>query len=185
MSAVSVRVVQSSTDSSADAAGAGPACAEAFDPELHEVLPFSSGTVQALRTFGVVHLYRPTPVPDAAAGTGPHGVQPLTLPVTDTVCALGVPGSLSVADFCAFVGAMLPRVKDMRVIRDERGHPAARGALEAAAGQLWLAGQETLVYTYAVLLRFDAASSAEEFFRFYHGRAVRAHGTVPPLSEVD
>ena len=176
MSAVSVRVVQSSTDSSGDA-GAGPAEAAGVDPELLEVLPFSSGTVQALRTFGVVHLYRPTPAPEATATTGAQGApQPLTLPVTDTVCALGVPGSLSLADFCAFVGAMLPRVKDMRVIRDERGHPAARGALDAAVGHPLLAGQEAPVFTYSVLLRFDAASSAEEFFRFYHGRAVRLQG---------
>jgi hypothetical protein len=68
---------------------------------------------------------------------------------------LGVPGSLAVSDFCNFCGAMLPRIAEMRLVRDE-------GAL----------GED--VFRYAVLLRFDTPAAAVEFYRFYHGRAVRA-----------
>lgn len=172
MSAVSVRVVQSSDVSDAGATAVEESATESAASTSLETFPFSSGNPRIERICGVVHLYRPTPV--QAEATGAQGVQPHALPVTDTVCALGVPGGLSVADFCAFVGAMLPRVKDMRIVRDERGKVAAsEGTTEKQPG----AGHEE-VFTYAVLMRFDTPSSAEEFFRFYHGRAVR---WLPPL----
>ncbi len=160
MSAVSVRIVRAEA-AAAESSGAGPAaCADGTceaEADAFE-LPFFSGNPRVERVSGVVHLYRPTPAgvpaspPHAPSSSSPAAV---ALPVTDAVCALGVPGTLSVADFCQFLGAWLPRVRDMRLVRDER----ARG--EDA-------------FRYAALLRFDAPSAAEEFYRFYHGRAVRA-----------
>jgi len=165
MSAVSVRVVQNTEAGSGSSDGSE--AAEASSTWL-DTLPFSSGNPRVERICGVVHLYRPTPAQTEAPGAG--GVHPPTLPVTDTVCALGVPGGLSVADFCAFVGAMLPRVKDMRIVRDERDVSAPT---ETSEGEHRRAGNETPAFTYAVIMRFDVPGSAEEFFRFYHGRAVR------------
>lgn len=161
MSAVSVRVVQNTE------AGSGSSDGSEASSTWLDTLPFSSGNPRVERICGVVHLYRPTPAQTEAPGAGGGPTHPPTLPVTDTVCALGVPGGLSVADFCAFVGAMLPRVKDMRIVRDERDVSAPTQTSEGGAGN------ETPAFTYAVIMRFDVPGSAEEFFRFYHGRAVR------------
>ena len=147
MSALSVRIVQPAGDADAsDSAAAADV----------QALPFFSGNPRVERVSGVVHLYRPT-LSDAGASGSPGGgasAAASALPATDTMCVLGVPGSLAVSDFCQFCGAMLPRIADMRLVRDED----ARG---------------DDVFRYAVLLRFDTPAAAVEFYRFYHGRAVR------------
>ena len=152
MSALSVRIVQPARD---DAAEAGTSSSAAGAVVEVQALPFFSGNPRVERVSGVVHLYRPSETDAAASGSHGSGTAAsATLPATDTMCVLGVPGSLAVSDFCQFCGAMLSRIVDMRLVRDE----GARG---------------DDVFRYAVLLRFDAAAAAVEFYRFYHGRAVR------------
>jgi hypothetical protein len=152
MSALSVRIVQPAHDDAADAEAGASASGAAADVQA---LPFFSGNPRVERISGVVHLYRPSQS-DAGAAGSPGGGAPAgaALPATDTMCVLGVPGSLAVSDFCQFCGAMLPRIADMRLVRDEQA-----------------SGDD--VFRYAVLLRFDTAAAAVEFYRFYHGRAVR------------
>jgi len=167
MSAVSVRIVQRTGGSSGDEASASSAERELAEDvtEASDLLamPFFSGNPRVERLSGVVHLYRAVVQPSPGVGGSPSPAVP-PLPVTDAVCALGVPASLSVADFCQFVGAMLPRVRDMRLVRDSQ----ARG---------------DDAFRYAVLLRFDAPAAAEEFFRFYHGRAVRCAASCCPCAQ--
>jgi hypothetical protein len=153
MSALSVRIVQPAAGDAGDAAAGASDSAAAADVQA---LPFFSGNPRVERVSGVVHLYRPTLSDGAAAGSPGVGASAAVsaLPATDTMCVLGVPGSLAVSDFCQFCGAMLPRISDMRLVRDED----ARG---------------DDVFRYAVLLRFDTPAAAVEFYRFYHGRAVR------------
>ena len=152
MSALSVRIVQPARDDAAEAGAGSSAVGSVVEVQA---LPFFSGNPRVERVSGVVHLYRPSET-DAAASGSPGGgaAASAALPATDTMCVLGVPGSLAVSDFCQFCGAMLPRIVDMRLVRDE----GARG---------------DDVFRYAVLLRFDTAAAAVEFYRFYHGRAVR------------
>ena len=152
MSALSVRIVQPAREDAAEGGADSAAAGASLDVQA---LPFFSGNPRVERVSGVVHLYRPTQT-DAAASGSPGGgaATSAALPATDTMCVLGVPGSLAVSDFCQFCGAMLPRIADMRLVRDED----ARG---------------DDVFRYAVLLRFDTAAAAVEFYRFYHGRAVR------------
>jgi hypothetical protein len=140
MSAVSVRIVQSPAEADAHA-------------DATEELHFSSGNPRVERLTGVVHLYRPAG-PALPASPEQHGSP---LPATASLCVLGVPATMAVADFCQFCGAMLARVAEMKLVRSGGG--------EMRPGE---------ASRYAVLLRFDAPASAVEFYRFYHGRAVCA-----------
>ena len=157
MSALSVRIVQPARDDAAEQAETSASAAV----DTH-ALPFFSGNPRVERISGVVHLYRPSQGDAAGSGSPGGGAASGTaLPATDTMCVLGVPGSLAVSDFCQFCGAMLPRIADMRLVRDEQA-----------------SGDD--VFRYAVLLRFDTPAAAVEFYRFYHGRAVRRSALAGP-----
>jgi hypothetical protein len=158
MSALSIRIVQPA-EAEAVAGGAGDDAAgveDAVPAHGVDALPFFSGNPRVERVSGVVHLYRPSHA-IAGGALSPRGAAAASaapLPNTDTICVLGVPGSLAVSDLCQFCGAMLPRIADMRLVRDEQA-----------------CGED--VFRYAALLRFDTPAAAVEFYRFYHGRAVR------------
>ena len=70
-------------------------------------------------------------------------------------CALGVPSSMSLSDFCRFAAGATSRARSMRAL-----HSAGDGA--RASG------------TYDVVLEFDRDADAEAFVENYHGRRLRA-----------
>lgn len=107
------------------------------------------------RISGVLHLYRPTELVEKPQTSGAGAS---TTPITDKLCVLGVPCSLPVSDFCAFMGAMVEHVSEMRILRDERTAGGSKSADE---------------FSYTVLLTFTSAASAEDFHQYYNGRQVR------------
>ena len=64
---------------------------------------------------------------------------------------LALPADMGIADFCAFVGGYLPRVREMRLVRREDGRSLC-----------------------LVLLRFDALASADAFYADFNHKPVRA-----------
>ena len=70
-----------------------------------------------------------------------------------------MPADLGVAEFCAFLGAYLPSVKEMRLVRREGG-----------------AKHQCLVF-----LRFDSVKQAALFFKDFNGKPVRAAQHISTL----
>lgn len=166
--AVSVRVAVAS------AVGSPAPGALASSPATNEppgFLPIACG-VFAGRVTGRVHLFRTrprAPSPGRPPGASlPLEPPPFQLPVTDTLCALAVPGTVSVADLLTFAGALAGRIRELRLVLQD-DPPADSGA----------ATPPSPLSSYCVLLRFDGCGSAEEFYRFHHGRpftSLEPHG---------
>ena len=62
---------------------------------------------------------------------------------------LAMPLDMGVAEFCSFVGAYLPKLREMRVVRREDGKSVC-----------------------LILLRFDSLQTADSFFHDFHDKAV-------------
>jgi hypothetical protein len=71
----------------------------------------------------------------------------------ERLCVLALPADVGVADFCAFVGGYLPRVREMRLVRREDGRSLC-----------------------LVLLRFDSLASTDAFFADFNNKPVRTRG---------
>ena len=67
----------------------------------------------------------------------------------DRLCVLALPADMGVAEFCSFVGAYLPQIKEMRLVRREGGRTACM-----------------------VLLRFMSKSNADEFYLHFNNKPV-------------
>ncbi|KAK9102101.1 hypothetical protein Sjap_019355 [Stephania japonica] len=89
------------------------------DPSSHggtQALRFSSGNPRIEETSGLMHLHpnpNPNPNPNnsdvsTTAPDIPAGRKPL-------VCVLGVPNSMTYADFCNFRGSFIQHIKEMRI----------------------------------------------------------------------
>ena len=63
-----------------------------------------------------------------------------------------MPSTLSIADFCQFAAALLPRVCEMRMVKN---------AADASS---------TDASTYSVILRFEDQDGADAFAKNYHNR---------------
>ena len=104
------------------------------------------------------------------------------------VCVLAVPIELSVADFCQFAAALIPKVTEMRMVQgaprairtgggedDTRevptGKPKGRRRAEDASGETSsLSSSTTTGQSYAVILSFEDQDSADAFALNYHNR---------------
>ena len=104
------------------------------------------------------------------------------------VCVLAVPIELSVADFCQFAAALIPKVTEMRMVQgapkairaggredDTRevptGKPKGRRRAEDASGETSsLSSSSTTGQSYAVILSFEDQDSADAFALNYHNR---------------
>ena len=104
------------------------------------------------------------------------------------VCVLAVPIELSVADFCQFAAALIPKVTEMRMVQgaprairtgggedDTRevptGKPKGRRRAEDASGETSsLSSSTTAGQSYAVILSFEDQDSADAFALNYHNR---------------
>ena len=112
----------------------------------------------------------------------PEGRSPL-------VCVLAVPIELSVADFCQFAAALIPKVTEMRMVQgaprairtgggedDTRevptGKPKGRRRAEDASGETssLSSSSTTTGQSYAVILSFEDQDSADAFALNYHNR---------------
>lgn len=62
---------------------------------------------------------------------------------------LAMPLDMGVAEFCSFVGAYLPKLREMRVVRREDGKSVC-----------------------LILLRFDSLETADSFFHDFHDKPV-------------
>ena len=62
---------------------------------------------------------------------------------------LAMPLDMGVADFCSFVGAYLPKLREMRVVRREDGKSVC-----------------------LILLHFDSLETADSFFHDFHDKPV-------------
>jgi BRCA1-associated protein len=71
----------------------------------------------------------------------------------DRLCVLALPADMGVAEFCSFVGAYLPHIKDMRLVRREGGRAACM-----------------------VLLRFISAATTDEFYLNLNNKPVWRFG---------
>ncbi|KAK9808671.1 hypothetical protein WJX72_001734 [[Myrmecia] bisecta] len=107
-------------------------------------IEFSAGNPRVEHITGVVHLYRHVPSRDEAEAQGT-----VLLPEDrgERLCVLSLPLDMGVADFCAFVGGYLPKVREMRLVRREGGRT-----------------------TCLVLVRFDSLATADDFFRDFNAR---------------
>ena len=68
---------------------------------------------------------------------------------------LSLPAGVGFANFCSFVAAFLPRIRELRVVRRESG----RGSC-------------------MVLLRFKDASTTDEFYMEYNDKPVQHHSLL-------
>ncbi len=68
----------------------------------------------------------------------------------DRLCVLALPSDMGVAEFCSYVGAYLPQIKDMRLVRREGGRAACM-----------------------VLLRFISVATTDEFYLNFNNKPVR------------
>ncbi len=68
----------------------------------------------------------------------------------ERLCVLALPADMGVAEFCSFVGAYLPQIKEMRLVRREEGRTACM-----------------------VLLRFMTKANTDEFYLHFNNKPVR------------
>lgn len=71
---------------------------------------------------------------------------------------LAMPLDMGVAEFCSFVGAYLPKLREMRVVRRENGKSVC-----------------------LILLRFDSLETADSFFQDFHDKPVSSMRDSSPL----
>lgn len=69
-----------------------------------------------------------------------------------------MPLDMGVAEFCSFVGAYLPKLREMRVVRREDGKSVC-----------------------LILLRFESLEIADSFFCDYHDKPVSLEPGHPPV----
>lgn len=67
------------------------------------------------------------------------------------LCVHALPADIGVADFCSFVGAYLPSIREMRLVRREGGRTSCM-----------------------VLLTFSSVATTDDFFLNFNNRPVRA-----------
>lgn len=161
MAAVSLVIVQPAAAAGAEESKPGEAGDDSFG--------FTSGNPKVERVTGRVHLYRPVDActsAQAQAGPTPRS-HAAPLPLTDTLCALSVPGTVSIGDFWAFCGALAARIRELRLVTTEEG---------AAARDRPAPPDDA--FAFSVIIRFDAPASAEEFYR----RAVHSSSAARFLS---
>lgn len=75
------------------------------------------------------------------------------------LCVLSLPAGVGFANFCSFVAAFLPRIRELRVVRRESG----RGSC-------------------VVLLHFKDASTTNEFYMSYNDKPVQHQPLLPCVS---
>ena len=71
------------------------------------------------------------------------------------LCVLSLPAGVGFANFCSFVAAFLPRIRELRVVRRESG----RGSC-------------------MVLLHFKDASTTNDFYMNYNDKPVQCHSLL-------
>ncbi|GHP08865.1 hypothetical protein PPROV_000760200 [Pycnococcus provasolii] len=78
---------------------------------------FALGNPAISLTRGRVHLYR-THNADAQQQQTPSTSE--ATPSTDTLCVLAVPSHMPVSEFCTFIGAYLPQIRNIKQLTNER-----------------------------------------------------------------
>lgn len=166
-----------------------------------ETLEFRAGNPRAEVITGRLRLYRDAVCASvASASSSSSSAATTTTMVTNApaslpegrspmVCVLAVPIELSVADFCQFAAALIPKVTEMRMVQgaprairtggredDTReiptGKPKGRRRAEDASGETSssLSSSTTTGQSYAVILSFEDQDSADAFALNYHNR---------------
>ena len=164
-----------------------------------ETLEFRAGNPRAEVITGRLRLYRDAVCASVASASSSSSAATTTAMVTNApaslpegrspmVCVLAVPIELSVADFCQFAAALIPKVTEMRMVHgaprairtggredDTRevptGKPKGRRRAEDASGETSsLSSSTTAGQSYAVILSFEDQDSADAFALNYHNR---------------
>ena len=168
-----------------------------------ETLEFRAGNPRAEVITGRLRLYRDAVCASVASASSSASSSSSAATTTTTVtnapaslpegrspmvCVLAVPIELSVADFCQFAAALIPKVTEMRMVQgaprairtgggedDTRevptGKPKGRRRAEDASGETSsLSSSTTTGQSYAVILSFEDQDSADAFALNYHNR---------------
>ena len=164
-----------------------------------ETLEFRAGNPRAEVITGRLRLYRDAVCASVASASSSAATTTTTAMVTNApaslpegrspmVCVLAVPIELSVADFCQFAAALIPKVTEMRMVQgapreirtggredDTRevptGKPKGRRKAEDASGETSSSSSSTTTgQSYAVILSFEDQDSADAFALNYHNR---------------
>ena len=166
-----------------------------------ETLEFRAGNPRAEVITGRLRLYRDAVCASVASASSSSSAAtntttmvtnaPASLPEgrSPMVCVLAVPIELSVADFCQFAAALIPKVTEMRMVQgaprairtgggedDTRevptGKPKGRRRAEDASGETssLSSSSTTTGQSYAVILSFEDQDSADAFALNYHNR---------------
>ena len=168
-----------------------------------ETLEFRAGNPRAEVITGRLRLYRDAVCASVASASSSASSSSSAATTTTTVtnapaslpegrspmvCVLAVPIELSVADFCQFAAALIPKVTEMRMVQgaprairtggreDDKGEvptgkPKGRRRAEDASGETSsLSSSTTTGQSYAVILSFEDQDSADAFALNYHNR---------------
>ena len=166
-----------------------------------ETLEFRAGNPRAEVITGRLRLYRDAVCASVASASSSSSAAtntttmvtnaPASLPEgrSPMVCVLAVPIELSVADFCQFAAALIPKVTEMRMVQgaprairtggreDDKGEvptgkPKGRRRAEDASGETssLSSSSTTTGQSYAVILSFEDQDSADAFALNYHNR---------------
>jgi BRCA1-associated protein len=123
-----------------EAVAAAPATGEVSNLEEHA---FAAGRTTVEQWIGTLGLYR-------FNGVGAEG----GMGKSRTLCIVAVPSDFSITDLCSFLGAHLPLVEHMRILRD----PVSSAR-------------------FMVLLRLQSQEAADRFFRGFNGRPFSSMGS--------
>ena len=127
-----------------------------------ELVEFSAGNPRAEIITGRLHVYRDqtggaSEGARSGGGGGGAGHAPGTSALPEgrceMLCVHGVPSELSVADFCQFAAALIPKVVEMRMVNAPDAARSSRGGS-----------------TYSVVMRFADQDAADSFALNYHDR---------------
>ena len=167
-----------------------------------ETLEFRAGNPRAEVITGRLRLYRDAVCASVASVSSSSSAAttttttmvtnaPASLPEgrSPMVCVLAVPIELSVADFCQFAAALIPKVTEMRMVQGAprairtggredgtrevpTGKPKGRRRAEDASGETssLSSSSTTTGQSYAVILSFEDQDSADAFALNYHNR---------------
>ena len=165
-----------------------------------ETLEFRAGNPRAEVITGRLRLYRDAVCASVASASSSASSSSSAATTTTTVtnapaslpegrspmvCVLAVPIELSVADFCQFAAALIPKVTEMRMVQgaprairtgggedDTREEPKGRRRAEDASGETssLSSSSTTTGQSYAVILSFEDQDSADAFALNYHNR---------------
>ncbi|KAL3143980.1 hypothetical protein ABBQ32_003790 [Trebouxia sp. C0010 RCD-2024] len=106
---------------------------------IQDEVSFSAGNPRVEHVTGKVHLYR-------QVSSDPLNHQ-LPTDRSERLCVLAMPLDMGMAEFCSFVGAYLPKLREMRIVRREDGKSVC-----------------------LILLRFDSLETADSFFHNFHDK---------------